>query len=124
MDELYEKIERLCAEKKVSMTAMCREAKVPRSALSDYKAGRIKSISADKLTKIAGYFGISVDYLLGHTAAQNTSAQPDKRNITEDDLKLALFGGDSEVTDQMWDEATFAIQLIKERHKRKKDNNG
>ena len=33
---------------------------------------------------------------------------------------IALFGGDGEVTDEMWEEAVFAAQLIKERYKRKK----
>ena len=54
MDEMYERIEQLCREAGVTVTTMCREAGVPRSALSDYKAGRIKSLAADKLAKIAG----------------------------------------------------------------------
>ena len=55
MDEMYERIEQLCREAGVNVTTMCREAGVPRSALSDYKAGRIKSLAADKLAKIAGF---------------------------------------------------------------------
>ena len=66
MDEIYKRIEDLCIHAGVNITSMCKEAGVPRSALSDYKAGRIKSLSADKLQKIAAYFGVSVDYLLGN----------------------------------------------------------
>ena len=55
MDEMYKRIEQLCREAGVNVTTMCREAGVPRSALSDYKAGRIKSLAADKLAKIAGF---------------------------------------------------------------------
>ena len=55
LDEMYKRIEQLCREAGVNVTTMCREAGVPRSALSDYKAGRIKSLAADKLAKIAGY---------------------------------------------------------------------
>jgi transcriptional regulator with XRE-family HTH domain len=51
---------------------------------------------------------------------QNSINSESKIN-SNDDLKLALFGGDSEVTDEMWEEALFAAQLIKERYKRKKD---
>ena len=65
LDEMYKRIEQLCREAGVNVTTMCREAGVPRSALSDYKAGRIKSLAADKLAKIAGYFNVSVDHLLG-----------------------------------------------------------
>lgn len=52
LDEMYKRIEQLCREAGVNVTTMCREAGVPRSALSDYKAGRIKSLAADKLAKI------------------------------------------------------------------------
>ena len=64
MEYLYDRIEALCASRKVNITQMCKDAGVPRSALSDFKAGRIKSISADKLAKIADYFKISADFLL------------------------------------------------------------
>lgn len=37
-----------------------------------------------------------------------------------EDIKLALFGGDGEVTDEMWEEALFAAEMIKARYKRKK----
>ena len=67
MDVLYKTIESLCRNKNVTVTTMCKESGVPRSALSDFKAGRIKSLSAEKLQKIAKYFDVSVDYLLGKT---------------------------------------------------------
>lgn len=44
----------------------------------------------------------------------------DKRKPDVEDLKLALFGGDGEVTDEMWEEALFAAEMIKARYKRKK----
>lgn len=68
MDELYNRIENLCKEAGENITTMCKLAGVPRSALSDYKAGRIKSLSADKLSKIASHFNVSVDYLLGNVS--------------------------------------------------------
>lgn len=68
MDELYNRIETLCKEAGENITTMCKLAGVPRSALSDYKAGRIKSLSADKLSKIASHFNVSVDYLLGNVS--------------------------------------------------------
>ena len=67
MDEIYKRIETLCTARGVNITSMCKAAGVPRSALSDYKAGRIKSLSADKLQKIASYFDASIDEILGTT---------------------------------------------------------
>ena len=43
-----------------------------------------------------------------------------ERKPDVEDLKLALFGGDGEVTEEMWEEALFAAEMIKARYKRKK----
>ena len=77
MEKLYERIEALCKHEGINITIMCKEADVPRSTLSDYKAGRIKSISTDKLSKIASYFGVSVDYLLGNEQKEKPTATDD-----------------------------------------------
>ena len=83
MPEMYERIEQLCKERKTNITRMCKECGIPRASLSDYKSGRIQSLSAKVLAKIADYFGVSVDFLYGG------SKMP-----YEKELKVALFGGD------------------------------
>ena len=88
LDEMYERIEQLCREAGVNVTTMCREAGVPRSALSDYKAGRIKSLAADKLAKIAGYFNVSVDHLLGK---EEKPAAPKDGELVKDEL-IGFYG--------------------------------
>lgn len=98
-----------------------KETGVPQSSLSEWKRGNSMP-KHDKIVKIADYFNVTVDYLL--TGEQKTPAETGEREIKDDDIKIALFGGDSEVTDEMWDEALFAVQLIKERHKREKEKNG
>lgn len=69
--------------------------------------------------KIADYFGVSVQELMGEEKAPTPEGE---RQPDINQAKIALFGGDGEVTDEMWEEAIFAAQLIKERHKRKKGN--
>lgn len=94
MEEIYKRIERLCGNAGINVTTMCKMAGVPRSALSDYKAGRIKSLSADKLSKIAAYFGVSVDYLLGNEEQKKPAAP---KNSELDELvkdELVGFYGD------------------------------
>ena len=66
LDEMYKRIEQLCREAGVNVTTMCREAGVPRSALSDYKAGRIKSLAKDgELVKdeLIGFYGDVKEHL-------------------------------------------------------------
>ena len=67
MSDLYKKIVDLCAHKGVSVTTMCSETGISRSSLSELKAGRSKSIPSESLCKIADYFSVSTDYVLGKT---------------------------------------------------------
>ncbi len=102
--ELYQRIDELCRKNSVSVTTLCRDLKIARANLSDLKMGRLKSLSAATLSKIAGYFNVSINYLMG----EDSSAE-------ERMLKAALFGGDGEVTDEMWNEVKRYAQYIKER---------
>lgn len=65
MSDLYKRIEDLCNENNVTITTMCKESGASRASLSDLKMGRKQKLSADTLSKIARFFGVSVDYLLG-----------------------------------------------------------
>lgn len=66
MYNLYETISHLCEGKGIKPGRMCNELGISRGAITDLKAGRKQSLSADTLSKIAAYFGVSVDYLLGN----------------------------------------------------------
>lgn len=65
MNELYARLEALCVRKGVTVSAMCKASGVSRSVLTDLKMGRQNSLSAGNLQKLAGYFGVSVETLLG-----------------------------------------------------------
>ena len=66
MNEMYSRIEALCKERKINMTQMCRETQIPRGNLTDLKMGRTAELSTKTLGKIAIYFDVSMEYLLGH----------------------------------------------------------
>lgn len=106
---VYDLIEELCIKKGINITTLCRECKIPRSILSDYKKGRIKSLSTDTLCKIADYFDVSVGYLCGAPMpAANEQA-----------LKTLLFGNGVEVTDEMWKEILDYAEFIKQKYAKK-----
>ena len=67
------------------------------------------------IKQLADYFGIEISDLLEDKPSENTIRD------TEKDLKVALFGGDGEVTDEMWDEVKKFAQYIKSTHNKKED---
>lgn len=78
MSDLYKRIEVLCGDANVNITTMCKEAEVSRASLTDLKMGRKQSLSADTLSKIASYFGVSVDYLLGNESVSDGPPAPSR----------------------------------------------
>ncbi|UKI16716.1 MAG: helix-turn-helix transcriptional regulator [Ruminococcus sp.] len=65
MSNLYETIENLCEANSINITKMCKEAGVSRGSLTDLKKGRSAELSTTTMSKLAEYFGVSTDYLLG-----------------------------------------------------------
>lgn len=118
MSDLYNRIETLCADRKITVTTMCRQSGASRASLSDLKAGRKQSLSAETLQKIGAFFGVSVDSLLGN----ENSAPSDNpgRAVSDEDIKFALFGGDGEITDAMYEEVRNFAAYIKRREEEKK----
>lgn len=67
MATLYERIQGLCEQRQISGYRLCKETGIQPSTLTDLKKGRKKTLSAVTLTKIASYFDVSVEYLLGRS---------------------------------------------------------
>lgn len=105
MNEIYARIEALCKSRKMNITEMCKICAIPRASLTDFKMGRIKSLSASTLQKIAEHFSVSVEYLLSGEAPLSDGEK----------LKIALFGGDGCVTDEMLLEVMRYAAYVKER---------
>ena len=103
---VYDLIEELCIKKGVNVTTLCKDCAIPRSTLTDYKKGRIKSLSIDTLCKIADYFGVSVGYLCGSPL----------QAAYEEELKTLLFGEGVIVTEQMWQEIKDYADFIKQKY--------
>lgn len=110
----------LCLKKNVSPTRAALEIGVSKSTPTTWKK-RGLTPQGETLSKIANYFDVTTDYLLTGEDTENAPTRKGEREGGIEQAKIALFGGDGEVTDEMWDEALFAAQLIKERYKRKKD---
>lgn len=136
MIDMYKIIEGLCRRNGISIAVLCRGSGVPPSTITELKHGRTKNLSHNNMLKISEYFDISTDVFSEGTYNETVmgavdfdcyfgnekKAPTERQEPSKEDMKIALFGGDGDVTDEMWEEALFAAQLIKDRHKRKRND--
>lgn len=92
MAQTYKIISDLCKDNGINITELCRNTGVSRGTMTDFKMGRSKSLSADTLDKIAAYFHVSVDYLLGRTPDPiMISDFQNNKAPTDDDVARAYY---------------------------------
>ena len=111
---LYERIDKLCKDNGTNITQMCKDAGVPRSALSEYKAGRNKTISFSNLQKIADYFKMTVDELVN---GETTETKKDE--VTFDDFTYAMYNESRELLPEEKEMLLDMAKLMKEKRKNK-----
>ncbi len=69
----------------------------------DFRTGKPVQVKISTLQKIADACGVPLSYIVGEE--DNFSR--------EDELKIALFGGDTVVTDEMWEKVVEYANLLK-----------
>ena len=119
MSKIYETIHALCEKNLVSGYRLCKDTGIRPSILTDLKMGRQNGLSANNAQKIADYFGVTVGHLLGEEDTKNAPAEDGKRTVTDEDIKFALFGGDGEITDEMYKEVLNFAAFVKNRESNK-----
>ncbi len=95
------------------------------SAIRKYESGKIKP-KIESLRKIASALRVDVyslaDFdtaseMLSEEINKKKDPQPEERpEVTEDDIKFALFGGAGEITDEMFDEVKEFVKFVKMKH--------
>ena len=109
----FNRFKALCEERNISTYRACTDIGLNRSAVAKWKDGG--KPNGTTAAKLADYFGVTTDYLLGQ--AEQRLANP--KQVSDEDIKFALFGGDGEITDAMYEEVKRFAQFIKDRESQK-----
>ena len=105
----YERIKQLRLNKKVSQEEIAKFLGVTKQAYSLYELGK-RNVDNETLLKLSEYFNVSIDYLLGKSE--------DKNEVTDEDIKFALFEGADNITDEMYEEVKEFANFIKNKYKK------
>ena len=78
MANLYERLSSLCAESGITGYKMCADLSLSKNLMTELKSGRKRGLSAKTAAKIAAYFDVTVDYLLGNEDNKKTPVLTEK----------------------------------------------
>lgn len=104
-----QKLKAIRTEKKIKQSDVATFLGCARTTYTQYETGASEP-DIDTINKLADYYEVSVEYLLGRTES------PTSPTVTENDLKVALFGGSGKVTDEMWEEVKNFAEFVKKKN--------
>ncbi len=113
----FERYSALCKEHDETPNSVAKKIGASSGSVTAWKKGTDPRNAT--LAKIADYFGVSTDYLLGKEN-EKAPAESGKRAVSDDDIKFALFGGDGVITDAMFEEVKNFAAFVKAREDAKK----
>ena len=114
----YDRFNQLCDEKGVSCNRAALEIGLSNATPTKWKKTGATP-SGDTLDKIAAYFGVSVDHLLGKEN-QKAPAEAGKRSVSDDDIKFALWGDCKDISDEDLADVRRYAAFVRERKKGEK----
>ena len=131
----FDVFKKLCAEKGITPTRASVEIGFSKGSVSYWRKKHSEGVDAKPDTytaqKIADFFDVSVDYLLGRTdgltgtrdtdGKENAPAVIGQRSISDDEIKFALFGGGGEISDAMLDEVRNFAAYVRRREEEKEN---
>lgn len=93
MADILTILDNLLDSHNISGAKMCADLGMSRSFMTELRKGRAKSITMETAHKIAKYFDVPVDYLLGKeekmpTVSDGQKETPDQPKLTEGEMAL------------------------------------
>jgi transcriptional regulator with XRE-family HTH domain len=90
---------------------------VSNTSVSNWEKG-LSRPDADMIQKLCHILQLDPNYFYG---TENAPASERKRTVSDEEIKFALFGGDGEITDAMYDEVKRFAAFLKAREAGKKE---
>lgn len=103
----------LCKSKGKKPSVVAAELGINKSNVSNWKNNGYTP-RGEVLQRIADYFGVTTDYLLGK---ENAPAESGKRAISDDDIKFALWGDCEDISDADLADVKRYAAFVRERKK-------
>lgn len=115
----YDLFAGLCEKRGIKPSKAAEECGINKSNVSNWKNNGYVP-RGEALNKIADYFGVSVDYLLGNEQKEKPAAKSDELDITFDDFTYALHNETHELTEENKQKLLEMARFFKEQQDKEK----
>lgn len=115
----YDRFAYLCKRKGVSLSRAALDAGISKSLVTKWKNNSTDIPSPEVIGKLSKYFEIPVSELLGEETEKALTGRGG-RSVSDEEIMFALFGGDGEITDAMYQEVRSFAAYVKQREAAKK----
>ena len=112
----YDRFAYLCKERGVSVSRAATEAGISKSLVTKWKTNSVEIPSPEVLNKLSKYFNMPISELMGEKP-EKAPSDTDRRKISDEDIQFALFGGNDEITESMYEEVKKFAAYIKQRER-------
>jgi transcriptional regulator with XRE-family HTH domain len=114
-----ERVKSICKDRKIPISKLERDLGFANGYIGQLRKGVFPD---DRLLQIAEYLSVPTSYLLtGVVEIEKAPTGNGERTVSDDDIKFALFGGDGEITDAMYEEVRRFAAYVKQREAEKKE---
>lgn len=113
---LFERVKELCKKRGISISEL--ENRIGFGKNSIYK-WKTQSPKIETLQKVADYFNVSTDYLLGRTDDPNAGVAPEERKLTVEEALASVMSSDGK---PLTDNDREILSAMIEAYLEKKDN--
>lgn len=108
-----EYVRSICQQRRIPISTLEKACGFSNGYLNPKKMARIPY---DRAVLIGRYLNIPAKQIL--TGEESEAARP-QTTVTDEDIKFALFGGDGEITDSMYEEVKRFAAFLKQREAQK-----
>lgn len=114
MDSLYNRIKSLCDEAGIAPGKMCNDLGISRNTMTALRNGRATTMKLEKASKIADYFGVTVDYLFTGEQKEMPTALSDEHDVL-DEVDIAFYGEYKELDEDEKKVMRDMVRVMRER---------
>lgn len=111
-------VREVCQQRKIPISQLEKDCGFSNGYLNPKKMSKIPY---ERAKVIADYLGITVESILDGDAIKNTPTDTSRRDVSDEDIMFALFGGSGEITDEMYEEVKNFARFIAQREEAKKN---